>query len=51
MAQRCERESIPLYEVAAKYTSQTCHTMDVKSRVSRDELICTRTFHADVSAA
>ena len=57
LAQRCEREGIPLYGVMAKYTSQTCHvcgTVDAESRISRDKFICTnctRVFHADVNAA
>ncbi len=57
LAQRCEREDIPLYGVMAAYTSQTCHVCghtDSESRVSRDKFICTnctRVFHADVNAA
>ena len=57
LAQRCEREGIPLCGVMAKYTSQTCHVcgmVDAESRVTRDKFICTnctRVFHADVNAA
>ncbi len=57
LAQRCEREGIPLCGVMANYTSQTCHAcghVDSESRISRDEFICTnctRVFHADVNAA
>ncbi len=57
LAQRCEREGIPLCGVMAKYTSQTCHMcghVDSESRITRDKFICTnctRVFHADVNAA
>ncbi|MXY61060.1 MAG: transposase [Cenarchaeum sp. SB0665_bin_23] len=51
LAQRCERAGILLYGVVAKHTNQTCHTVDAKSRISRDEFIYTRVFHADVNAA
>ena len=44
-------ENIPLYGVAAKHTNQTCQMGDAKSRVSRDEFIYTRTFHADIKTA
>ncbi|MYB29859.1 MAG: transposase [Cenarchaeum sp. SB0663_bin_5] len=57
LAQRCEKEGIPLCGVMANYTSQTCHVcghVDSESRISRDQFICTnctRIFHADVNAA
>ncbi|MYB29507.1 MAG: transposase [Cenarchaeum sp. SB0663_bin_5] len=57
LAQRCEREGIPLCGVMAKYTSQTCHMcghVDSESRITRDKFICTnctRVFHADINAA